>query len=230
MPRESDSNDPSQAWLTDAASEVRDPATIILAIGASGAKTDSLVRVLRGLPRRDDLAVVVVLQHHEALDFRAFRGALGEQSGALIVPRDGQALTGGLIHLPPANQIVTIEEGLLRLRPAESNPGERATIDSFLVSAAQDQDGNVIALMLDGTEGDGTLGISVLKESGGLTLAEATEESRTQSLQNSNSPVALADYVLPIASLPDRIELHVRCLKQLREAGQPDGRVVDETN
>ncbi len=189
----------------------------VLAIGASAAETGSLVRVLTGLPPDAGIAVVLALQNREALDENAFRGALAERADALTAVADGTPAEAGQIYLPAPNVILTLEEGRFRTRPAEQAPGARGTIDSFFVSLAQDQDGKTIGLVLAGTGSDGTLGVTAVKEAGGLALAETTPSSQAGHLAASSSPAALADLVLPADEIPARIVLQVRDLARREE-------------
>ncbi len=204
----------------------RPPAGVILAIGASGAKTDSLARVLAGLPLDTDEAVVLALQYREALDEDGLRRALGERADTLSAVVDGAPIEAGRIYLPEPDLLVTVEEGRFRTQPAEQAPGERGTIDSFFVSLAQDQDGSTIGLILAGTAGDGTLGVAAVKEAGGLTLAEESEETEAAHLAVSNNPAALVDLILPADEIPGRVALHARHLARQRKAAALDAQAA----
>ncbi len=195
---------------------------MILAIGASGSDMSSLLRVLNTLRFGSGLAVVLALQDREALDDEQFKRALGARAEALVAVSDGDPVEPGRIYLPGPNLITTLEEGRLRTRKAEQDPGERGTIDTFFVSMAQDQDGNTIGLVLGRTNGDGTLGVAAIKEAGGLTLAEDSEAVALPGLVSSGSPAALVDLILPIEAISERIALHARHHAQLSEAEELD--------
>ena len=184
----------------------------IVAICASAASTRSLESLLAQLPPQSDRAVVVILQHREALDRTAFAATLQAAGHGLQAIEAGAPLLAGRTYLPDPDVIVSVESGHFRIRPAEQRIGERGTIDSFLLSLASDEDGQSIAVVLAGTGADGTLGLKAVKEAGGLTLAEETDESRAGDLAGSTSPAALADAVLPIAALAARIAATARQL------------------
>lgn len=175
-----------------------------MALSASAASTGSLQRVLAGLPRLDGLAVIIALQHRSALDEDGFRHALSKAGRELADIRDDALVEGGRTYLIGADLVVSVESGRFRTRPAEQ-VGGRGIIDSFLVSLARDEDGRSIAVALADTDGDGTLGFKAIKEAGGLTLAEETREARAGELTSSDSPAALADAVLPIDALVERV-------------------------
>ena len=211
-------NDTTQTETrAEGGSERRAAAEVILAIGASAAEVGSLVRVLAGLPSNTGLAAVVALQQREALDEDGLRRALGDRANMLDRVADGARIEAGRFYLPDAGLIVTVEKGRFKVQAAEQEPGARGTIDSLFVSLAQDQDGKTIGLVLAGTGGDGALGVTAIKEAGGLTVAENTGAAEAGLLAIANSPAALADLVLPVAEIPERVALQARHLAR-REA------------
>ncbi|MGV7031549.1 CheR family methyltransferase [Methylobacterium symbioticum] len=183
---------------------------VVVALCASAAKTASLAHLLQRLPAQPERALVLILQHREALDAAAFLHALEEAGHRLSPIEDGAPVVGGRTYLPDPDLIVSLDGGSFRVRPAEQKAGERGTIDSFLVSLASDEDAYSIAVVLAGTGADGTLGFKAVKDAGGLTLAEETEESRAGQLAASNIPGALADAVLPIDELAERLDASIR--------------------
>ncbi|MEH3147620.1 MAG: PAS domain-containing protein [Methylobacterium frigidaeris] len=188
--------------------------SVVVAVSASGADTRSLSHLLTRLPLPEHTAIVVVLQHREALDETQLEQALSEAGRRSSRIEDGVAMEGGRIYLPEANVILGLDGGRFRVRPAEQRVGERGTIDSFLVSLARDEDRHCLAVALAGTGGEGTLGFKAVKEAGGLTLAEENEEARTGDLATSNSAAALADAILPIDELVERASA---CIVQVAE-------------
>ncbi|XYD09047.1 chemotaxis protein CheB [Methylobacterium sp. NMS12] len=175
-----------------------------VALSASAASTASLQHVLTKLPRLDSVAVIIILQHRDALDEDGFRQALAASGIDLAEIRADAVIEGGRFYLVGVDLVVSVERGRFRTRPAEE-VGGRGVIDSFLVSLAHDEDGRSIAIAFAGTGGDGTLGFKVIKEAGGLTLAEETDETRAGELASSDSPAALADAILPLDALVERV-------------------------
>ncbi|WP_210529644.1 PAS domain S-box protein [Rubellimicrobium arenae] len=201
-------------------------ASVLVAITASAARIGSLEAVLTTLPPREDAALIMVLQLREALDEARLRAAAGAGGHTLVEIADGMPVEPGRLYLPPMNVIATLEDGRFRTHPAEQAPGARGVIDSFLVSLATQGGGRALVVALDGTDGDGTLGVKEIKEAGGLALAEDTEESRAHALASSDSPVALADAVLPVAELAGRI---VILIQQIGETADPGAAAAPDT-
>ncbi|WP_114943086.1 CheR family methyltransferase [Microvirga calopogonii] len=184
-------------------------APFIVATGASGAESQSLERFLAELTMGDEMAVVLAFQHREALDDGRFTAMLSEHGRPLTLAAHGALVEPGRIYWSASNTILTIEDGRFQIRDAQEPPGERGTIDSFLISVAQDREEKAIGIVFSGTNGDGTLGITALKEAGGLTLAEESPELSVEGIVPNHSPVAVADFVLPPEELAKRVQLHV---------------------
>ncbi|WP_018263553.1 CheR family methyltransferase [Methylobacterium sp. WSM2598] len=211
------------------ASGADDPVGVVLAVSASAASPASLERLLAGPLPSAQVATILILQHREILDEARLRLALGLSGRGLTAVEDGLPLAGGRLYLPAPGAIATIERGRFRTRPAEQAPGERGVIDSLLVSLAREENRRAVVVALAGTDGDGTLGVKMIKEAGGLALAEETAEARADDLAASNSPAALADAILPLDDLADRLRAYAAQLLREDEAmpeGAPPGEEI----
>ncbi|MGY3409249.1 chemotaxis response regulator CheB [Bradyrhizobium sp. GM5.1] len=146
---------------------------LIIGVGAAPTALDSVERFFSRLTVSADQAVVLAFQHHEALDEPRLRQIVRNSHGGKISDvGNGLTIEGGTIYLCPPAMITTIQDGRFGVRPAEQAPGERATIDSFLVSLAEERAEQSIGVILSGIGGDGTLGTATLKDHGGLAIAE----------------------------------------------------------
>jgi len=191
---------------------------LVIGVGASAGAIDSIERFFAKLTLGEDQAVVLVLQNAEALDETRLRSIVQRADGARVVDiRDGMVIEGEAIYLSPAAMITTIQGGRLAVRKAEQGPGERATIDSFLVSLAEERAEQSIGVLLSGTGGDGTLGTATLKDHGGLAIAEKLAGDEPDRLINSNKPAAIADYVLAPGDILEHIQVYARHLRRLEE-------------
>ncbi|MGY3561512.1 chemotaxis methyl-accepting protein methylase [Bradyrhizobium sp. USDA 4463] len=193
-------------------------APLIIGVGASAGAIDSIERFFGKLTLGDDQAIVLVLQNREALSDQRLHAVIQRAEGAQLSNiTDGMTLEGGTIYLSPMAMITTIHGGRLAVRKAEQGPGERATIDSFLVSLAEERAEQSIGVLLSGTDGDGTLGAATLKDHGGLAIAEKGADEDFKHLADSSNPAAIADYVLSPEDIPEHIQVYARHLRRLEE-------------
>ncbi|WOH78372.1 CheR family methyltransferase [Bradyrhizobium sp. BEA-2-5] len=198
--------------------ERQSKAPLIIGVGASAGTLDSIERFFSKLRLNPDQAVVLVLQYRDAIEDTRLREALQRSEGARLSEiSDGQLVEGGVIHLCPSDMITTVHGDRFAVRRAEQARAERATIDSFLVSLAEERAEESIGVVLAGTGGDGTLGVATLKDHGGLAIAERIGEGESNPHEEGNSAAAIADYVLPPEEIPEHIQLYARHLRRLEE-------------
>lgn len=191
---------------------------LIIGVGAAPTALDSVERFFSRLTVSADQAVVLAFQHHEALDEPRLRQIVRNSHGGKISDvGNGQTIEGGTIYLCPPAMITTIQDGRFGVRPAEQAPGERATIDSFLVSLAEERAEQSIGVILSGIGGDGTLGTATLKDHGGLAIAEKGASDDADHLKDADTPAAIADYVLTAEDIAEHIQVYARHLRRLEE-------------
>ena len=189
---------------------------VVVGIAAAGSAIESLITVVGRLTPPPDVAVVLILQYIETLDVRPVRDTLAERGIGLSDVQKNTKVTGGAYYLADPNVLLTIRGGRLRVRETQEPPGERATIDSFFVSLADDCEHRAIGVVLAGTAGDGTLGLAAIKECGGLTIVERGPENGHEP-GNGNTPDAIADFVLAADAIAERIIAHARHLARLQD-------------
>lgn len=193
-------------------------APLVIGVGASPGEIVSIERFFSRLKLLADQALVLVLQHHEAFDDARLREILRRSDGGKLADlNDGTAIEGGTLYLCAMAMITTIQDGRFVVRKAEQAPGERATIDSFLVSLAEERADQAIGVVLAGTDGDGTLGTATLKDHGGLAIAERVDNDSADHLVHGSTPAAIADYVLAPEEIADHIQVYAQHLRRLEE-------------
>lgn len=82
---------------------------------------------------------------------------------------DGETVERDHVDVLSPGATLTIDGGRLRLRRTGPTDRERAPIDVFFTSLAEDQGEHAIGVVLSGSGHDGILGIKAIKEKGGLT-------------------------------------------------------------
>jgi len=126
--------------------------------------------------------------------------------------RDGEVLQPQQVHVLPSGATLTIREGRLRLHRTGAADHERAPIDIFFQSLAEDQRERALGIVLSGGGSDGTLGLKAIKEYGGLTVAQGSNLTRPRFAEMPSNAVAagFVDLVLPVEEIPERILAYVR--------------------
>ncbi len=191
----------------------------IVGIGASAGGVEALEAFFAAMPAESGMAFVVVT-HLDPKHESWLAEIIGRRTTMPVTAaRDGDEVAPQRVYVLPPGVIMTIEGGHLRLRGRTAGISERAPIDIFFSSLAEDQGEDAVGIVLSGGGSDGTLGITAIKEHGGLTLAQGSNrtEPRFKDMPESAAATGLIDLVVPVEQMPDRL------LNYLRTAGEIDG-------
>jgi two-component system CheB/CheR fusion protein len=184
----------------------------IVGIGASAGGVEALEQFFKSLPPNNGLAFVVVT--HLPPDRESLLSEiLGRATRMPVVDaRDGEKVEAEHVYVLPPSAILTIHEARLQLRRTGPTDRERAPIDVFFDSLAEDQGEHAIGIVLSGAGHDGTLGLKAIKEHGGLTIAQGSNLTRPRFAEMPSSAMAagIVDLELPVDLIPERIIDYVR--------------------
>lgn len=181
-----------------------DPPLVVIAASAGGIQ--ALRHVLAGLPEGFPAAVLVV-QHLEPK--RASR--LAEVLGAVSVlpvaeAAGGEPLAGGRVFVaPPGRHMVVGADGRLQLSDAPPVRFSRPAADPLFASAAERCGPCAVAVVLTGLDGDGSAGVRAVKARGGRVLVQDPATAREKGMPRSAIATGVADEVVPLAQIADRI-------------------------
>jgi two-component system, chemotaxis family, CheB/CheR fusion protein len=184
----------------------------IVGIGASAGGVEALEALFRAMPADNGMGFVIVT--HLPPDRDSMLAEIIGRACQMPVAnaRDGQPVEAQHVYVLPTSASLTIGAGRLRLRHLTAGKRERAPIDVFFTSLAEDQGERAIGIVLSGGGSDGTLGLKAIKENGGLTVAQGTNLTRPRFAEMPANAVAagFVDLVLPVEEIPDRIIGYVR--------------------
>jgi len=177
----------------------------IVGIGASAGGLDALKQFFSCTPRDSGLAYVVVVH------------LMPEQPSMLadllqpFVGMPVQQVTGDLLVEPdnvyvisPGRNLSTIDSHL-RVSDIESQRRHRAPIDHFFDTLAKTHGEQAVGVILSGTGADGSVGVSMIKEHGGLTIAQEPTDAEFDGMPQSAIATGLIDLVLPVREMPAHI-------------------------
>ncbi len=191
---------------------------LFVGIGASAGSLEALGRFLDGLPAESGMTLVVV-QHLERRHPSALAELLGKHTRMPVQQaEDGVRAQPDHVYVIPPNAVLTLARGVLRVAPAVET-GLRTPIDAFLRSLAQDRGEGAVGIILSGAGTDGTAGLRAIKENGGLTLAQAPETARYDSMPQSAIAAGLVDFALPVEEMPARLQAYAASVTEARQKG-----------
>ena len=180
-----------------------DCGNLIVGIGASAGGLAAYQAFFKAMPPQSGMAFVLV-QHLDPNYDSALAEIIG-QSTAMPVTKavDGTVAAPNTVSVIPPNAILKIVDGVLRVAKPETETARRSSVDTFLVSLADDQRENAVGIILAGYGSDGTIGIAAIKENGGLTLSEAAFDHHAKmGMPQSAVSGGFVDNILPVEGMP----------------------------
>lgn len=186
-------------------------APLLVGIGTSAGGVPALGRLFGALGDPAGMAFVLVVRGGPPDDLRARLAAEVDLPVRLV--EDGQQVASGAVHLVPAGCLVRFEGDRLHLDSGAPEDTRENPVDHLFMSLAPVQGENCVALILAGEGGDGTIGAKVVKERGGIVIAQtdAGDDETDAQMPQSAIGSGLVDFAEPLDDIPAR-------LVQLRDA------------
>src|SRR5262249_47483349 len=175
----------------------------IIGIGASAGGVRTLQTFFEALDDHVGAALVVVVHldpfkpSELAAIFAAHTAMPVTQVGAAV------SLEPDHVYVIPPNRRLRISDGYLSAEQFDEPRGQRAPIDLFFRSMAE-QHGDGFAVILSGAGSDGSVGIKAVKEAGGVIIVQDPNEAEYESMPRSAVATEMADFVLPIHEIASR--------------------------
>jgi two-component system CheB/CheR fusion protein len=203
----------------------RDPP--IVGIGASAGGVKALQGFFDALPADTGAAFVAIL-HLDPEARSELATILAARTKMPVTQIEGSTrLVGNNVYVIAPNRNLRIADHMISAVPFEQPRGQRAPIDLFFRSLAA-HDGDNFAIILTGAGTDGALGVRAIKEAGGIVLVQEPNEAEYASMPRSAIATEVADFVLPIRELVQRLIELLRSREQVRpiELGDDDEEVL----
>ncbi len=180
----------------------------IAGIGASAGGLEALEEFFSKVEPGHGVAYVVI--QHLSPDFKSMMSQLLPRHTALRVTEaeHDTVPTPDRVYLLPAKKVMRLKHGRFHLTEREHTYLPRP-INVFFESLAQEQGDQCAVIVLSGTGTDGTHGARIVKEAGGLVLAQEPASAKFDGMPNSLIAAGIADLVLPPPELAERIRRYV---------------------
>jgi two-component system CheB/CheR fusion protein len=182
----------------------------IVGIGASAGGLEALEQFLRQVPENCGMAFVII-QHLDPTHIGIMPELLQRVTPMRVFQvKDRMRVKVNCVYVIPPNTDMSILHGVLHLFEPTERRGLRLPIDFFLRSLAEDRQSGSIGVILSGMGSDGTMGLRVIKEMGGLALVQEPASAKFDSMPRSAIIAGLADIVAPAEEMPGKIIDYLR--------------------
>lgn len=173
----------------------------VVGIGASAGGLEAFTELLSYLPTDTGMAFVII-QHMDPHQESILSLILSRATRMPVQEvQDGMAIAPNQVYVIPPNAALTLAQGVLKLTPRVSTNRIFMSVDTFLLSLAEDRGNKAIAVILSGADSDGAKGLEAIKAAGGVTFAQCQETALVQSMPNTAIATGQVDFILP----PDKI-------------------------
>jgi two-component system chemotaxis response regulator CheB len=179
----------------------------ILVIGSSTGGPQALLELLKELPRKARIPILIV-QHMPA----AFTGILAAHITRLCdldaaEAVDGARLEPGRVYVAPGNFHMVVDAArALRINQEPPENYCRPSVDPTLRSLAAVFGNRVLAVILTGMGSDGLKGCKAVVEAGGTVIAQDKATSVVWGMPGAVAMAGLCSAVLPLAEIGPRLK------------------------
>jgi len=176
-------------------------------IGASTGGPAALQLVLERLPALFPLPIVIV-QHMPPGFTRPFAERLNRVCRIEVgEAREGDRLRPGRALIAPAGSHLRLSRSLVTMLSTEANTSRHVpSVDVLMKAANQARPGRVLGVLLTGMGYDGAEGLSLIRASGGTTIAESAETCAVFGMPRAALERGAVDYMLPLPGIASALE------------------------
>ncbi|CAN7440821.1 CheR family methyltransferase [Pseudomonas umsongensis] len=177
----------------------------VVGIGASAGGLQAVKSFFQHMPYDSGMAFVVILHlspdHHSIVD-RIIQEVTAMP--VLQVTETTDIKKNTVYVIPPAHHLA-MSDGHLSVTSTDRHPGLSIAIDLFFRDLADVHKERAFCLVLSGTGSDGAVGLSRIKEQGGVTLVQAPEDAEFDGMPRAAIETRMVDLVLPVVQMPEKL-------------------------
>jgi two-component system, chemotaxis family, CheB/CheR fusion protein len=199
-----DTNSNGAAASNNPEAEQPSPKLVTVGIGASAGGVQALQAFFDAIPQNTGAAFVVVV--HLDPQSRSDLPAILAARTSMPVTQVGkpEQLRPNHVYVIPPDRRLRMSDHEISTAEFDEPRGQRAPIDLFFRSLAE-QHGDGFAVILTGAGSDGAIGVRAVKEAGGIILVQDPNEAEYPSMPRSAVATGIADVVLPVRELAERL-------------------------
>jgi chemotaxis response regulator CheB len=178
----------------------------VVCVGGSAGGLDAYTRLLSHLPP-DTGAAIVIVNHvrNFATHLHEILPAVTSMPVELI--SDRLVIRPNHVFIIPEQRDLHVSGGEFRLAPISKPRGWPDVITVFLQSLTRNWEGQLIAVIVSGYDGDGAAALRGLKEVGGITIAQKLDTAAQPDMPESAIESGYVDYILSPEEIARKITL-----------------------
>jgi two-component system chemotaxis response regulator CheB len=196
----------------------------VIAMAASVGGLHALSVILGGLPAKFPAAIAIVM--HLSPDHPSILAEILNRRTHLPVrqAQTGDVLCPSCVFVAPPNHHLFVNpDGRLKLSSSSAVKVHfaRPSAEPLFASVAELYGPNAIAVVLTGGDGDGSFGVQIIKDKGGMVIAQDRPTSKDFSMPETSIKTGDVDFILPLDGIAAKLIELVRTGRETRPAPGP---------
>ncbi|HRQ48722.1 MAG TPA: chemotaxis protein CheB [Rhodocyclaceae bacterium] len=167
----------------------------IVCVGGSAGGLDAYIQLLKNLPA--DMGVAIVIVNHITIVPTQLHRILPRYTAMPVeLITENLVIEPNHVFIIPANRDLHVEDGEFQLKPISKPRGWPDVITVFLRSLTRNWDGQLVAVIVSGYDGDGAAALCGIQEVGGITIAQKPATASEPDMPESAIETGCIDFVL----------------------------------
>lgn len=177
----------------------------VVGIGASAGGLPALQRLFENMPAGHEMAFVIIL--HLSPKHPSSAAAILQRATRMPVVQvtSRVQIEPGHVYVIAPNMHLSMMDGLLLVEELKRPRGHHVAIDLFFRTLAQVHRERAIVIVLSGTGSDGAVGLTRVKEQGGLTIVQSPHDAEHEGMPNAAIRTGAVDFVMPVIEMPQKL-------------------------
>jgi two-component system chemotaxis response regulator CheB len=186
----------------------------IVCVGGSAGGLDAYIRLLQNLPADMGVAIVIV-NHITKFPTRLHEILPSYTAMPVELITEKLLIKPNHVFIIPENRDLHIDEGVFVLKPISKPRGWPDVITVFLRSLTRHWDGQLIAVIVSGYDGDGAEAMCGIQQIGGITIAQQLSTAFQPEMPQSAIESGCINYILSPEKIAQKI---IRIARPLQTA------------
>ncbi|CRL51095.1 CheR family methyltransferase [Pseudomonas sp. URMO17WK12:I11] len=177
----------------------------VVGIGASAGGLQAIKLFFQNMPQDNGMAFVIIL--HLSPDHQSIADKIIQESTKMPVLQVTETVPIEKNHvyvISPAQRLA-MDDGFLKVSSNAARETRHASIDLFFRDLAEVHRERAFCLILSGSGSDGAVGLSRIKEHGGVTMAQVPEDAEFDGMPRAAIDTGMVDLILPVTEMPQKL-------------------------
>jgi chemotaxis response regulator CheB len=176
----------------------------IVCVGGSAGGLDAYTRLLRQLPHDMDAAIIIV-NHLRTVSTQLPEILPHYTDMPVRLITEGMRVCPDAVYIIPEKRDLHLRNGAFHLKPISKPHGWPDVITVCLKSLTRHWDGQLIAVIVSGYDGDGAAALCGIRDVGGITIAQKPDTASAPDMPESAIASGCIDFVLSPEAIARKI-------------------------